>query len=387
MRRRMLTGLVALLSMGGVLAACGPQPISTYPVLISAGDFHTCGQDGAGKLECWGDNSAGELGNGTNTNSLTPVPVTGLSKVFDLSTAYDRTCIVTAYNGAVKCWGDNSNGGLGDGFSFSNHNLPTQVAGLTSGWKSVRVGYAFTCALSVVGAVKCWGAVPDSLGGLKNTPVDVAGLEAGAGQIPVGQITVGHDHACALLTSGAVECWGDNTNGELGNNSTTTADTPVAVTGISSGATDVAAGNRTTCAVVSTLDFCWGSNNSWQVGDGTLADRWIPTAVLGVGGSAFRASLSDRYSCILSNNGGVGAQCWGKNDLNQLGDGTNVSRPNLVYVSGMSTGVVSFSAGTNAHGCAVLTGGAAQCWGFNPDGEIGDGTKTPRPSPVNVIGF
>ena len=168
----------------------------------------------------------------------------------------------------------------------------------------------------------------------------------------------------------------------------TTVFTPTQVTGISSGATDVAAGNRTTCAIVSTVDFCWGHNNFGQVGDGTTTDRSIPTAVVGVGGSAFRASLSDRYSCVLSNNAGVGAQCWGKNDLNQLGDGTNVSRVDLAYVSGLSAGVVSFSAGTNAHGCAVVTRRRSQVLGLQPRWRDRRRTRpTPRPSPVNVSGF
>jgi alpha-tubulin suppressor-like RCC1 family protein len=315
------------------------------------------------------------------------VPVTGLSKVFDLSTAHDRTCIVTAYGGAVQCWGDNSNGGLGDN-TMTNRKVPTQVVGLTSGWKSVRVGYAFTCALSVAGAVKCWGALPASPG-FTTTPTDVAGLEGAVGEIPVGQITVGQDHACAVLNNGAVECWGDNTNGEIGVPSPTLVYPPVAVTGMSSGVTDVAAGFRTTCAVKATVDYCWGSNNWGQVGDGTTTDTPSPLPVVGVGGSAFRASLSDRYSCVLSNNGGVGAQCWGKNDLGELGDGTTTSRVNLAYVMGMTTGVVSFSAGTSAHGCAVLTGGAAKCWGLNTDGELGDGNTSgiPVTTPVNVISF
>jgi alpha-tubulin suppressor-like RCC1 family protein len=380
----MLVGLLAVVSIGGVLAGCTPSttPISTFPVLISAGDNHTCGQDAAGTLKCWGDNSAGELGDGSTNPSLTPTPVSGLSQVFDLSAASGNTCAVTAYGGAVKCWGDNSIGGLGDG-TFMNRNVPTQVVGLTSGWKSVRIGRAFTCALSVAGAVKCWGAVPDPLGGFKNTPVDVPTLDAG-----VGQITVGNDHACARLNSGAVECWGDNSRGQIGNNSNSPAYSPAPVQGISSGATDVAAGNQTTCAVVSTVDWCWGRNDWAQVGDQSTTDRLFPVLVSGVGGSAFRASLGDGYSCILSNSGGVGAQCWGKNDQGQLGDSTTTSRMMLAYVSGMTAGVVSFSAGTNAHGCAILLSGA-KCWGDNTNGAIGNGTKsgTPVSTPVSVSSF
>jgi alpha-tubulin suppressor-like RCC1 family protein len=380
--RTVVFGLLAVVSIGGVLAACTPSttPISTFPALISAGDNHTCGQDSAGTLKCWGDNSAGELGTGNNSPSTTPVPVSGLSKVFDLSTAYNRTCVVTAYGGAVMCWGDDSVGNLGDGDNtFSNQNTPTQVVGLTSGWKSVRVGYAFSCALSTAGAVKCWGAVPNALGGFALTPVDVPTLDGG-----VGQITVGHDHACARLTSGAVECWGDNSNGEIGNNSTSPVYTPVQV--IAANATDVAAGWRTTCAVVSTTDYCWGDNTWGQVGDGSTMDRWTPVPVANVVGSAFRASLSDQYSCVLANHPGVGAECWGKGDLGQLGDGLSSSRKDPEDVSGLTAGVIAFSAGTNAHGCAIVAAGAV-CWGFNPNGEIGDGTKMTRPAPVSVSSF
>jgi alpha-tubulin suppressor-like RCC1 family protein len=381
MRRSVLLGLLAVVAITGGLTACGPQPVSTFPVLISAGSDHTCGQDGAGIVKCWGDNSAGELGDGTNTQHLTPNVVPGLTQVFDLSTAFERTCVVTAYGGGVECWGDNSIGNLGDGDnSLSNRNVPTQVVGLTSGWKSVRAGFAFTCALSTAGAVDCWGAVPSPLGGFTTVPVPVPGWDSG-----VDEITVGNDHACALM-SGAVQCIGNNASGQLGDGTTTTRTAPVSVSGLS-GATDVGAGRDATCAIVSTFDFCWGSNALGQLGDGTATDHLTPNPVAGVVGSAFKVSLTDQASCVLANSSGVGAQCWGRNDLGQLGDGTTTSRPTPAYVSGLTAGVVSFSAGSNAHGCVILSGGAAKCWGFNSDGELGDGSTTTKLSPVNVSGF
>jgi hypothetical protein len=265
----------------------------------------------AGAVLCWGDNSRGQLGDGTTTQRLTPVPVAGLdSGVRAISAGGDHACAVTTA-GAVLCWGDNNAGQLGDG-TRTFRNTPVAVSGQGSGVQSIALGYYHSCSLSTAGAVSCWGynavgALGDGSTGDANnarlTPVPVVGLGSG-----VREIAAGYEHTCATTTAGAMQCWGWNVHGQLGDNSTTNRLAPVPVAGLSSGVQAMAGGVYHTCAMV-TADavYCWGSNGLMQLGDGTTTERLTPVAVL------FRSALNtsdfngDGFSDILWRNIRTGA--------------------------------------------------------------------------------
>jgi hypothetical protein len=188
--------------------------LSSGVTAIAAGGQHTCALVNGG-VKCWGTNGSGQLGDSSNTQRLIPVDVTGLtSGVTAISAGAAHTCALTT-GGGLKCWGFNSNGQLGDN-SNSNRNVPVDVVGLTSGVTSVAAGYFHTCAVASGGAVKCWG--DNFVGELGNNssdeshvPVDVSGLGSGASKVAVGT-----SHSCALMISGGVKCWGINFNGQLG---------------------------------------------------------------------------------------------------------------------------------------------------------------------------
>jgi alpha-tubulin suppressor-like RCC1 family protein len=194
------------------------------------------------------------------------VQVTGLtSGVTAVSVGALSTCVITA-GGSVKCWGDNSYGELGNA-STTQSVVPVQVTGLTSGVTAVSVGSNFACAITASGGVECWGSGAlgnNSDAGVGGTdalstslvPVQVTGLTSG-----VSAVSVGGYSACAITAGGGVECWGLNTEGELGNNSTASSSVPVQVTGLTSGVTAVSVGGNCACAVTAGGGIdCWGGD-------------------------------------------------------------------------------------------------------------------------------
>jgi len=251
----------------------------------------------AGGVKCWGDNAYGQLGDGTTTDSLTPVDVIGLaSDVAAVDAGFSHTCARTTAGG-VKCWGDNFSGQLGDG-TTTDQAAPVDVSGLTSGVAAIAAGGAHTCALTTEGGLKCWGhnfygQVGDgSTTASRPTPVDVSGLTSG-----VAAVVAGDSHTCALTTAGGVKCWGQNYYGELGDGTTCCGDpshraTPANVSGLTSGVATIAAGTHHTCALTSAGGAkCWGNNQYGQLGDGTTCcsetqSRIVPVDVVALGKTA-----------------------------------------------------------------------------------------------------
>jgi alpha-tubulin suppressor-like RCC1 family protein len=305
--------------------------LSSGVIAIAAGRYHTCALTSGGGVRCWGFNGSGQLGDGTATNRLTPVNVVGLSSgVVAIAAGNDHTCARTS-GGGVKCWGSNGSGQLGDG--TTTYRL---------------------------------------------TPVNVVGLSSG-----VIAIATGGWHTCALTSSGGVRCWGFNLFGQLGDGTTTSRSTPVNVVGLSSGVAAIAAGELHTCARTTTGGVrCWGDNSSGQLGDGTTTDRSIPVNVVGLSSGVAAIAAGSYHTCALISGGGV--RCWGNNWYGQLGDGTWTSRNTPVDVVGLSSGVVAVTAG-KWHTCALTSGGGVKCWGYNYDGQLGNGEMGYRTTPVDVV--
>ncbi|CAB5019998.1 unannotated protein [freshwater metagenome] len=231
------------------------------------------------ELWCWGENSGGQVGDGTAADVQSAVRIAGL-QVIAVSVGPNHTCAVIQ-GGSVQCWGMDDYGQLGDGAAGMGTytDSPATVGGV-SGAVGISVNGFHSCALIQEGNVKCWGANFDSqLGdginasGSSATPVDVAGISTARG------ISAGSNHTCAILANGTVKCWGDNSKlqgGRVGNKSAT----PVLVDGIT-GATAVSAGANHTCALIGSNDLkCWGNGGSGILGDGvSVADTATPVSI------------------------------------------------------------------------------------------------------------
>jgi len=349
---------------------------------ISAGDSHSCAVTTSGAAKCWGANSSGQLGDGTNNASSIPVQVAGLeSGVASISAAYNHTCAVTA-DGAAKCWGYGNYGRLGNGAN-SNSAVPVQVSGLESGVAAISAGSGHTCVVTMSGAARCWGRNTDRQLGdgsttTRTTPVQVSGLASG-----VASISAGSKHTCAVTTSGSAKCWGSNSSGQLGDGSTSTRATPVQVSGLTSVVAAISAGTSNSCAVTTDgAAKCWGGNGFGQLGDGSAMNKTTPIQVLGLASGVAAISAGNAHTCAVMTDGA--AKCWGLNGSGQLGDGSTSTAYTPVQVSGLASGAAAISAGVT-HTCAVTTSGSAKCWGFGNSGRLGDGETEDRLLPVAVL--
>jgi alpha-tubulin suppressor-like RCC1 family protein len=315
------------------------------------------------------------------------------------------TCAMTS-TGGVKCWGYNGDDQLGDGQTRDSYT-PVSVFGLTSLVTTIAEGQRNACAILRGGAVKCWGAgyygaLGDGTTTRHSTPVDVTGLGTG-----VKAISAGSDDACAVTSSGAAKCWGDNLQGQLGDGTTTDRPTPGEVSGLSSGVTALASGiDLRTCAIAAGQALCWGRGRLKPVAVTGLSgelkaittecalttagavrcwgDPLSAADVPGLDHGVTAIASSGSHNCALMSTGGV--KCWGLNDHGQLGDGTTTNSPAPVDVAGLAGAAIAIATG-GFHTCAVLKSGGIQCWGSNGAGQLGDGTDVDRLHPVAVKGL
>ncbi|MBN9167910.1 MAG: hypothetical protein J0I07_43670 [Myxococcales bacterium] len=311
--------------------ACVAEPVE--PQLV-AGAHHTCALLFDATVRCWGENSSGQLGDGTTARKSTPTVVLNLPRVTKLasSTGANHTCALLE-DRSVRCWGANFSGQLGDGTDEQ-----------------------------------------------KLTPVIVPGLS------DVTDLAVADAHTCAILDNRTVRCWGGNFNGQLGDGTTENRPAPTAVPGLSN-VTGLAAGGQRTCAFLADNTVrCWGLNNVGQFGDGTTVSSVSPTAIANLF-SVTKLALASHHSCGIFAGGSV--RCWGRGSWSALGDGTGANKPTPTEVVPSLSGAVEVVVGgdstLSAHSCARLGDGSVRCWGDSRRGQLGDGTTDTKSSPTAVL--
>jgi len=362
---------------------------------IAGGDSHTCVVNAAGGVLCWGSNGTGELGNGANTESDSPVPVKGLSSgVVAVGAGQHFSCALTKAGG-VMCWGQSGSGDLGNN-TMNDSNIPvavlnTEGSAPLSGIVQISTGQDHACALTNAGGVLCWG---DNLnGGLGNnngdrfaTPQQVLGLTSG-----VVEVQVGNNYSCAVTADGGAMCWG--LTGPLGAGSGSSA-TPIPVLNPSgsaplTGVVAISAGYQHACALLASgSELCWGANGNGGLGNGTETDSTLPVQVLNVGGTGAISGLiaittGDGHSCAVTD--GAGVLCWGWNATGEVGDNLSADALSPVQVIGLSSGVIALGTGYR-HNCVITSDGGVMCWGLDSDGELGNNRETSSRIPVAVVG-
>ncbi len=366
-----------------------PSPTSIVPLIlhavaISSGEKHTCVVTDMGGVNCWGNNEHGQLGNGTMVNSNVPVEVKGVENVKAVAAGWAHVCALTK-DGGVKCWGYNKNGELGNGKTVDS-SLPVEVNGLSSGVAAIATKEDHTCAVTEAGAVKCWGynefgQLGDGTKTSRSVPVDVQGLTGNAVEA-----VAGWGHTCTLSAGGGVQCWGNNVYGQLGYGQEVTLRlSPVDVLEMQSGVIGISAAGGQTC-VLSTGGGvrCWGNNKYGQLGDGTSEIRYSPVAVDGLAQGVAKVVAGWNHTCAVMGNGEL--KCWGWNYYGQLGDETKATQSRPVNVRRLMEDAVDVAPGL-AHTCAITAAGGVKCWGRNDSGQLGEGTNLDSIVPLSITGL
>ena len=246
---------------------------------IAAGGNHSLALTTGGGIKAWGYNASGQLGDGTTTRSSIPLNVSGLTSGVTAIAAGDAHSLARTSSGGVKAWGLNGNGQLGND-STTNSSTPVNVIGLTSGITAIAAGGFHSLALTSSGAIKAWGLNNDGqLGNSSFTnysyPVNVTSLTS-----DVIAIAAGGYHSLALTTGGAVWSWGLNSSGQLGDGTVTRSSFPVGVNGLTSGINTLSGGESHSLALTNAGSAkAWGLNTNGQLGNDSTTNATSPINV------------------------------------------------------------------------------------------------------------
>lgn len=372
---------------------------------VAAAEGHTCAVRGTGEVFCWGRNDFGQLGDGSTTDSDVPVrAATPTDAIFvQVAAGLQHTCAL-ATDGRVFCWGNNSDGQLGDGSTTASPS-PVLVTGGVS-FVSLDAAQVNTCGLAADGTVYCWGSDRSEQLGAVSSETCVNGdcsTEPLAVSGSYVSVSVGLANACALEADGSAVCWGTEFGGEFGTGAGTIgAEVPSptgAYTGFTLDALDV--GGAFSCGVASDgAGLCAGFDIAGQLGDGSSTASFSTVPVAVAGGLSFSSIAANDGNSVLNHACGVttvgDAYCWGNNDNGQLGAVStetctfssslfvDCSTAPVAVTGGLSFTQVDVGGAGEPHSCGTTTDGDVYCWGANGSGQLGDGTTTDRSTPVLV---
>ncbi|KFI39447.1 regulator of chromosome condensation, RCC1 [Bifidobacterium actinocoloniiforme DSM 22766] len=378
-----------------------PRPLRFTQV--SASTYHSLAIGTDGNTYAWGYNFNGQLGDGTTNDSSAPVRVNTPPGVrFTSVSAGNYHSLAISSDGHAYSWGRNSNGQLGDGGS-SDRNTPAPVHAPASGnpantWKTISAGYYHSLAIATDGHAYSWGRnsngqLGDGGSSDRNTPAPVHAPDSGNPANTWKTISAGNYHSLAIATDGHAYSWGWNRNGQLGDGGSSDRNTPAPVHAPDSGnpantwKTISAGSNHSLAIATDGHAYSWGWNRNGQLGDGGSSDRNTPAPVH----APASGNPTDTWTAIsaggwhsLAISGDGHAYSWGWNSNGQLGDGGSSDRNTPAPASPAADGTATWTAISAGgwHSLAIATDGHAYSWGANGYGQLGDTTTTERHTPT-----
>ncbi|MFZ5890656.1 MAG: EGF domain-containing protein [Myxococcota bacterium] len=397
-------GGVCTNTVGSFTCSCGTGYMGNgtvcTPQLMGVGTGgHTCAILGT-KLRCWGGNWSGQLGYGNTTDigdTETPASVGYVDvggPVKQVAVGENHTCALLM-DGNVKCWGHGAYGQLGYGNTESTTTKkPSALTNVPLGGtaKQISAGSSHTCALMTTGAVRCWGNnVFGTLGYGHTSAIGDNETPASAGDVNIGgtaqHVAAGRYHTCAHMTSGAIRCWGDGGDGQLGygnRNIVGDNESPASAGNVNFGTGTVqqlAVGGSHTCVLLTTGAMrCWGYNFYGELGQGNttyIGDTELPSTLsdISVGGTVKQICGLLNGTCALLTTGAM--RCWGlgTNGILATGNMNNVGDnelPSAVAAANLGGTVQAVHCGL-IHGCATMSTGSIRCWGEGSSGKLGYG--------------
>jgi alpha-tubulin suppressor-like RCC1 family protein len=334
---------------------------------LAAGMNHVCALLTDSTVQCWGQNSFGQLGNGTTTNFGKPSAVKSLSGAAQVAAGGSGTCARSS-DLTLRCWGSDEEGELGDGDGVSESSTPVLLPGK---YLHVSVGFSRACAIRDDDRLVCWGLHPGDSSDGAFAPTEITSMAS------VSRIVVGGPAFALSKGATAWKSWGENTFGQLASGTTSTL--PVlAPNGTVAVGTYFAVAFENGCAGTGGALKCWGRNQFGEVGDDSTAMRTAPVTVA----ISNVQSVAATWSHVCAVLGDASLKCWGSNANGEVGDGTKAERHVPTPITAV-TGVRQVVVG-NAFTCALLNDRSVRCWGRNASGQLGDDTFVDSTTPVTV---
>ncbi len=367
------------------------------PLHVNDGNTCVVAEDGTGRVRCWGEGDRGKLGTATGTGHYGDDEVAASAPWIELggpavsvSIGSQSACAVFE-DATARCWGWAAVAGIGANEVVGDDELPTSVPALAlpSAWRVVQIatGSNGSCARLAGGTVTCWGSNNNGESGTSTSGnvgmSEVVEHDLGA---PAVDIERGSGFSCALLNTGAVRCWGNNTYGKLGIGSTThrgrtepLANIPAVA--LAGPAIDISLGTDHACALLDSDGGvqCWGRASSYRlgyghtdvVGDDETLDQVAPVLV---GESLVQVAAGGSHSCVRDASGTV--RCWGVTSQLATGATSTVQHASQSLPAVLGGSAVALGVGST-HNCVRLTTGELVCWGIGQRGELGGGSPAP----------
>ena len=350
--------------------------------LLSAGSNHTTGIKSDGTLWTWGNNTNGQLGDGTLVKKTSPIQI-GTDNNWVSVSAGDSHTLALKSDGTLWAWGYNGSARLGDG-TWNNKISPIQI-GTGNNWVSVSAYGAHTAGMKSDGTLWTWGWNAFGQLGDGTTVWRLSPIQVGTDKNWI-SVTVGGSYTVALKSDGTLWAWGNNPDGRLGDGTMVNKIAPVKIgvdnnwTSFSVGGDYSVGGGHTVALKSDGTLWAWGYNLNGQLGDGTTVNKTSPTQI-GVDNNWGSVSAGKRHTLARKSDGSLWG--WGYNWRGQLGDGTTGTKHSPVQIGSPDIGLVLISAGAD-HTSGIKSDGSLWSWGYNLYGQLGDGTISTRYSPVQV---